>query len=66
MEFDNAPCSMPGMPFTLKKPAVTSRASVLVIQASELFGEGGIVFIDLGGERYQLRKTRNDKLILTK
>lgn len=31
-----------------------------------LFGASQIVFIDHGGQRYQLRITRENKLILTK
>jgi hemin uptake protein HemP len=41
-------------------------SSVTIIQADVLFGESNTLFIDLRGERYQLRRTRNGKLILTK
>jgi len=32
----------------------------------DLFGPSSVVFIEYRGERYQLRQTRNGKLILTK
>lgn len=36
------------------------------IEAKELFDGESVVVIVHGGERYQLRITKNDKLILTK
>jgi len=39
---------------------------VKVVQAVQLLGEGKVVVIEHKGERYELRLTRNDKLILTK
>ena len=36
------------------------------VRASELLGPGGRVLIEHAGETYELRVTRNDKLILTK
>lgn len=36
------------------------------IQAESLFQGGEVLVIEFRGERYQLRKTRNGKLILTK
>jgi hemin uptake protein HemP len=38
----------------------------LLIHAQQLFGPSRVVFIEYRGERYQLRQTRNGKLILTK
>jgi hemin uptake protein HemP len=38
----------------------------LVLEATELFRDSSVLFIDFRGERYQLRQTRNGKLILTK
>lgn len=40
--------------------------SVQVVNAKELLGERGVVRIDLDGELYTLRMTRNGRLILTK
>ena len=40
--------------------------SVRTVTASELLGDGGLVRIDLEGELYTLRLTRNRRLILTK
>lgn len=37
-----------------------------VIEADDLFMGRAIVLIEFNGERYQLRRTRNGKLILTK
>lgn len=37
-----------------------------LIHARDLFGQALVVFIEYRGERYQLRQTRNGKLILTK
>lgn len=37
-----------------------------LIHAQQLFGQSRVVFIEYRGERYQLRQTRNGKLILTK
>lgn len=36
------------------------------LPAESLFQGRSVVVIEFKGERYQLRKTRNDKLILTK
>lgn len=36
------------------------------IDAQRLFGQSCVVLIEYRGERYQLRQTRNGKLILTK
>lgn len=40
--------------------------TVKAIPAEELLGEERVVVIEHKGERYELRLTRNDKLILTK
>jgi hemin uptake protein HemP len=37
-----------------------------LIRAQDWFGLSTVVFIEHRGERYQLRQTRNGKLILTK
>lgn len=39
---------------------------VQVIEATRLLGERGMLRIDLNGELYTLRLTRNGRLILTK
>jgi len=36
------------------------------IPAEKLFGQETVVIIEYRGEHYQLRRTRNGKLILTK
>lgn len=36
------------------------------IRAEDLMGQASVVVIEYQGERYQLRLTRNGKLILTK
>lgn len=51
------------------KPArtpVTSDKAVKTILASRLLGVAKVMVIEHKGERYALRLTRNDKLILTK
>lgn len=40
--------------------------SIEVVQAKTLLGERGVLRIDLEGELYTLRMTRNGRLILTK
>jgi hemin uptake protein HemP len=42
------------------------RAAVATVDARKLLGESGILRIDLDGELYTLRVTRNNRLILTK
>lgn len=37
-----------------------------MIDAQRLFGQSCVVVIEYRGERYQLRQTRNGRLILTK
>ena len=39
---------------------------VRTVNAHEILGSGGVVRIDLDGEIYTLRLTRNHRLILTK
>lgn len=39
---------------------------IQVVQARELLGDRGVLRIDLDGEQYTLRLTRNGRLILTK
>lgn len=38
----------------------------MTIDARALFGQSNVVLIEFKGECYQLRQTRNGKLILTK
>ena len=47
-------------------PDVTPTAPPKVIPAGELFGDAREVWIDFHGERYRLRITRRNKLILQK
>ncbi len=37
-----------------------------VVRAQDLLGRGSVLVIENAGERYQLRLTKNGKLILTK
>ncbi|MGH0028887.1 MAG: hemin uptake protein HemP [Myxococcota bacterium] len=43
-----------------------SGGAVRTLAAREILGAGGVVRIDLDGEIYTLRLTRNHRLILTK
>ena len=43
-----------------------SETAVRTVLAAELLGSGGLLRIDLDGEIYTLRLTRNHRLILTK
>lgn len=55
------------MPPSPTKPiAPTASAPTPVLRSQELFGEGNTVQIEHAGERYLLRRTRTNKLILTK
>jgi hemin uptake protein HemP len=47
-------------------PHQEDAGQALVLEATELFRDSSVLFIDFRGERYQLRQTRNGKLILTK
>jgi hemin uptake protein HemP len=58
----NTPRTKPGKPSA--PPLRHPEAGLL--QATDLFGPSSVVFIEYRGERYQLRQTRNGKLILTK
>lgn len=58
----NAPEAKPCNPNA--PPLVIPEARLL--KAMDLFGPSPVVFIEYKGERYQLRQTRNGKLILTK
>ena len=42
------------------------KAPIATVQATKLLGERGVLRIDLDGEVYTLRMTRNGRLILTK
>lgn len=41
-------------------------SSLLVIISDQLFGERTLICIEHHGQRYYLRRTREDKLLLTK
>lgn len=47
-------------------PSEESAVPTRVIPAEDLFGESREVWIDFHGERYRLRITRRNKLILQK
>jgi hemin uptake protein HemP len=46
--------------------AAGAQAAVRTVEAASLLGPGGVLRIDLDGEIYTLRLTRNHRLILTK
>lgn len=52
-------------PTTMAQTEIADRKPV-AISALQLLGPARIVVIEHKGERYELRLTRNDKLILTK
>lgn len=54
------------METTITEPAREPAGSVPTLRATELLGRSGVVHIDLDGEIYTLRLTRNRRLILTK
>lgn len=47
-------------------PVGADRAAPPAVDAEALFKGNPVLVIEFQGERYQLRKTRNGKLILTK
>lgn len=47
-------------------PAAAAAAGGLVLHSRELFRQGAVVQIRHQGQTYQLRLTRQDRLILTK
>jgi hemin uptake protein HemP len=57
--------TQPAHPCLSHAPTPASHPEPL-IHAQALFGQSRVVFIEYRGERYQLRQTRNGKLILTK
>jgi hemin uptake protein HemP len=48
------------------RPRTGTPASVRTVEAEALLGPSGLLRIDLDGEIYTLRLTRNHRLILTK
>jgi hemin uptake protein HemP len=63
--YDGAMKTIETKPSEANTPQTTSPEAKL-FKAIDLFGPSSVVFIEHRGERYQLRQTRNDKLILTK
>jgi hemin uptake protein HemP len=55
----------PSTPCLANEPAKAGHEAKL-IRSQDWFGRSSVVFIEHKGERYQLRQTRNGKLILTK
>ncbi len=55
----------PAIPCQPNAPTPAGQTDLL-IHAQQLFGQSRVVFIEYRGEHYQLRQTRNGKLILTK
>ena len=48
------------------RPTDANEPGIETVKAKELLGERGLLRIDLNGELYTLRLTRNGRLILTK
>ncbi|MBQ1783888.1 MAG: hemin uptake protein HemP [Gammaproteobacteria bacterium] len=46
--------------------AATDAAPLPVIVSDQLFGDRSLICIEHHGQRYYLRRTREDKLLLTK
>ena len=42
------------------------RKKIKIFNSQSLFGDADVIFIEHNGETYTLRKTRQEKLILTK
>lgn len=63
--YDGAMNTIETKPCEANAPQLTSPEAKL-FKAIDLFGPSSVVFIEYRGELYQLRQTRNDKLILTK
>jgi hemin uptake protein HemP len=57
--------TLPTSPRQPNTPAPAARRTPM-IDAQRLFGQSCVVVIEYRGERYQLRQTRNGRLILTK
>jgi hemin uptake protein HemP len=56
-----------GDPARRARPSAAGpQAPVRTVEAAALLGPGGVLRIDLDGEIYTLRLTRNHRLILTK
>lgn len=54
-------------PVSPQAPAAVAEPSALpVIASDQLFGERSLICIEHHGQRYYLRRTREDKLLLTK
>lgn len=54
-------------PVSPQAPAAVAESSALpVIVSDQLFGERSLICIEHHGQRYYLRRTREDKLLLTK
>ena len=54
------------LPPSNKPAAPVASAPTPVLRSQELFRDGNTVQIEHAGERYLLRRTRTNKLILTK
>jgi len=63
--YDGAMDTIETKPREANAPQLASPEAKL-FKAIDLFGPSSVVFIEYRGELYQLRQTRNDKLILTK
>ncbi|MEW5891672.1 MAG: hemin uptake protein HemP [Pseudomonadota bacterium] len=55
-----------GLPSRAGQLKVAAPGQARTIDARSLFGDAQVVLIEYRGECYQLRQTRNGKLILTK
>lgn len=54
---------VPGLP---RQSSQSSVADLPMIRSGDLLRGGNLILIEHGGDRYYLRMTRNNKLILTK
>ena len=52
--------------FEISQTKGSADEKVMIISSSELFGQNHFVYIEHGGQKYTLRVTRENKLILTK
>jgi hemin uptake protein HemP len=61
-----SPDDRPPRPEGEEEAMKDDKPSIATVEAKKLLGERGVLRIDLDGEVYTLRMTRNGRLILTK
>lgn len=57
---------LPSLVHDVQNASVESRAEVPVVEAHALLGKAGLLVIVHGGDTYQLTRTKQNKLLLTK